>query len=87
MASKKLLLVTASQDTVTPVELAHYSITSALNDAGAKHLTSVVLDTDHMFLSKRIALTQLLVRWLRFGEPLLAHSLTHRPRDRTATRG
>ena len=65
LVDKKLLLVGAAQDTVSPIEQVHYPLTTALTEAGAKHLTSVILDTDHMFLTKRVALAQLVVKWLR----------------------
>lgn len=62
LAPKHLLLVGASSD---PLESRHLPLVKALRDAGCDHLTDVVLETDHMFLSKRNALARLLISWLR----------------------
>jgi hypothetical protein len=65
LINKKLLLVGASHDTVTPIESCHDLIVKALQDAGATRLTEVILDSDHLFLNTRIALARLVISWLR----------------------
>lgn len=65
LARKKMLLVGAAHDASTPVEYHHVPIAKALQAAGAASLTEVILDTDHLFLTKRVALARLVVSWLR----------------------
>jgi len=65
LAGKKLLLVGASKDVATPLASSHLPIKQALMRAGASHLTEVILDTDHLFLTKRIVLAQIVISWLR----------------------
>lgn len=65
LAGKKLLLIGASNDVATPLTSCHVPIAQALVNAGASHLTEVILDTDHLFLTKRIALAQTVISWLR----------------------
>jgi Prolyl oligopeptidase family len=65
LLDKKLLLVGADDDDMTPLVDCHLPIAAAFRKAGAQHLTEVVFETDHLFLTKRIALARLVVRWLR----------------------
>ena len=65
LLSKTLLLLGASNDLVTPLASAHVPIARAFREAGARNLTEVIMDTDHLFLSKRIALARLVISWLR----------------------
>src|SRR4051794_6686164 len=65
LVDKKLLLVAGSQDSITPVEYCHRPIVEGLENAGAAGLTEVVLDSDHFFLNKRVALARLVISWLR----------------------
>jgi uncharacterized protein len=62
---KKLLLVGAAYDTVTPIDYTVRPVVKALRDAGATRFTDVIMETDHMFLTKRIALARLVISWLR----------------------
>lgn len=65
LVPKHLLLIGAGRDETSPLDVAHRPIARALRAAGAQHLTEVILDTDHMILTKRKALARLLLRWLR----------------------
>jgi len=65
LASKHLLLIGASHDTVSPVEVCHKPIARALQAAKASHFTEVIFESNHRLLTKRIALARLLISWLR----------------------
>lgn len=65
LAGKKLLLVGATNDAATPLASCHVPIAQALVDAGSSHFTEVILDTDHLFLTTRIALARIVISWLR----------------------
>jgi dipeptidyl aminopeptidase/acylaminoacyl peptidase len=64
LASRAVLLVAGSRDAVTPPEVHHAPLVSALAEAGASRVRAVTLDTDHAFSDRRIALAHLLVDWL-----------------------
>lgn len=59
-----LLLVAGTRDTVVPIDDNHAPLARALDQAGAQNVTSVILDADHGFSDKRIALSRALVSWL-----------------------
>lgn len=65
LVEKNVLLVGASRDTVSPLETSHKPIAKAMRDAGVRAFDEVILDSDHTFLTKRIALAQLMIGWLR----------------------
>lgn len=65
LVEKNVLLVGASRDSVAPLETCHKPIAKAMRDAGMRALDEVILDSDHTFLTKRIALAQLMIGWLR----------------------
>lgn len=64
LAARPVLLVAGSRDAVTPASVHHDSLVAAFAAAGAKHTRSVVLDADHAFSDKRIALAHALVDWI-----------------------
>jgi hypothetical protein len=64
LATRPMLLVGGSRDTVTPPPLHHQPLVAAFNAAGAKQVTSVELDADHAFSDKRIALAHTVVTWI-----------------------
>ncbi len=64
LATRPVLLVAGTRDTVTPPPQHQQPLVAALNAAGAKQLTSVELDADHAFSDKRIALTRTVVEWI-----------------------
>ncbi|WP_340265753.1 alpha/beta hydrolase family protein [Sphingobium mellinum] len=65
LTDRHLLMVGASQDDMSPLTVCHKPNAAALREAGARHFSEVVLDTDHMFLTKRYTLARLLITWLR----------------------
>jgi hypothetical protein len=65
LIEKNILLVGAQFDLVSPIEANHKRIVQAFRDAGAKKFHEVVLASDHMFLSKRIALARVIIDWLQ----------------------
>ena len=65
MLSKTLLLVGGSRDEVAPVEKAHKPIARAFREAGSTRFSDVILEADHSFLQKRIALARLVISWLK----------------------
>lgn len=64
LADKPLLLVAGSRDAVTPIERHHAPLVAGLERAGARSLTTRVLDADHAYSPRRIALARELVDWL-----------------------
>ena len=64
LAPRPVLLVAGSRDAVTPASVHHDPLVAAFAAAGAKHTRSVVLDADHAFSDKRIALAHAVVEWI-----------------------
>jgi pimeloyl-ACP methyl ester carboxylesterase len=64
LASRAVLLVAGSRDTVVPPKAHHTPLVKAMQNAGAQDLTHVILDADHAFSDKRIALARTVVAWL-----------------------
>ena len=64
LATRPVLLVAGSRDAVTPASVHHDPLVAAFAAAGAKHTRSVVLDADHAFSDKRIALAHAVVEWI-----------------------
>jgi dienelactone hydrolase len=62
LATRRLLVVGATQDTEAPFEAHHLPLVASLRIA--EHLEEVVFDTDHTFSSHRIALARVVVSWL-----------------------
>lgn len=65
LVSKPVLLIGANRDVSAPIETSHVPIARAFRDAGATRFTDVIMETDHLFLTKRIALARLVISWLR----------------------
>ncbi|MBB4642807.1 alpha/beta hydrolase family protein [Rhizorhapis suberifaciens] len=65
LVNKNVLLVGALRDTVAPLDNCHRPIAKAMRDAGVQGFDEVILDSDHSFLTKRIALARLTIQWLR----------------------
>ena len=64
MADRSVLLVGGSRDaTVLPL-IHHAPIVEALQAAGCTGLTHTMLDADHCFSDKRIALARTVLGWL-----------------------
>ncbi len=64
LAGKRVLLVTGTRDEVTPTAQHHAPLLAALREAGAAHASEAVLDSDHAFSSRRIALARRVTGWL-----------------------
>lgn len=65
LLSKPVLLIGADRDTATPLATCHVPIAQAFREAKAQNFTEVIMETDHLFLTKRIALARLVISWLR----------------------
>ncbi|MEJ7935969.1 hypothetical protein WG907_17180 [Sphingobium sp. AN558] len=65
LVDKNVLLIGALNDRVATIETCHKPIAQAFRDAGVRVFDDVILDTDHSFLTKRIALARLIIGWLR----------------------
>lgn len=65
LAGKKVLLVGADRDIVTPISDCHRPIAAAIAAVETASFTEVILESDHSFLTKRIALSRLLISWLQ----------------------
>jgi dipeptidyl aminopeptidase/acylaminoacyl peptidase len=63
LSKHRLLLVAGTRDEVVPIEDNHRPLMAALGKAGGD-VTEVILDADHGYSDKRIALTRALVSWL-----------------------
>lgn len=64
LAGKPLLLIAGARDEVTARAVHHDPLVAALRDAGAEQWTERILDADHAFSPRRIALARTISRWL-----------------------
>lgn len=78
LVDRPVLLVAATRDEGLPLTDHHEPLVEAMEKAGARHLTAVVLESDHGFNDRRIALSRTILDWLdslpgapagRAGEP------------------
>lgn len=67
LAGRRLLLVAGDRDDGTPPPVHHTPLVYALERAGAKQLTHTMIDSDHSFNDRRIALAQTVADWLVVG--------------------
>lgn len=65
LVNTNVLLIGSSQNDSAYVTTSHPKIVEAMNKAGAKHFTSVILQADGYFLTARIELARLMVSWLK----------------------
>jgi len=65
LADRPVLLVAGARDRVTPPAQNHVPMQAALEAAGAARLRTRVLDADHAYSSRRIALARTVVDWLQ----------------------
>ncbi|MBU7014200.1 MAG: alpha/beta fold hydrolase [Theionarchaea archaeon] len=63
LARNPMLLIGGSRDEVAPVSVHHFPLARAIKGHPNK-LSSVILESDHLFLDKRIALTRTVLNWL-----------------------
>lgn len=64
LSAKPVLLVAGTRDTIAPPDQNHEPLARALKARDSGKLTEVVLESDHSFSDKRIALTRTLLAWL-----------------------
>ncbi len=64
LAGKPTLLIAGARDEVTPPALHHAPLVAAIAAEPGTALESQVLDADHAFADRRVALTRLVVGWL-----------------------
>ena len=65
LSRRRLLLIAGKRDTVVPLASDHQPLIEALKESGSKRVDELVLDTDHAFSSKRIALARAVIGWLQ----------------------
>ncbi|MGC1121578.1 MAG: alpha/beta fold hydrolase [Candidatus Methanofastidiosia archaeon] len=63
LSRNPLLLIGGSHDEVAPVSVHHFPLVRAVKEH-PNRLASVILESDHLFLDKRIALTRTVLNWL-----------------------
>jgi pimeloyl-ACP methyl ester carboxylesterase len=64
LATKSVLLIGGQRDSQAPMPENHIPLVTALEGQGAPNLKIVVLDADHAFSDKRVALTRAVLSWL-----------------------
>jgi pimeloyl-ACP methyl ester carboxylesterase len=64
LATKPLLLVAGSRDTVTPPALHQDPLVARLANEPDAKLQTALLDADHAFADRRVELSRLVLRWL-----------------------
>ena len=64
LEGKSLLLIGAEGDTILPLDQHHEPLVEALRETGHGDLTVEMLDSDHVFSSRRIALARIVIFWL-----------------------
>ncbi len=65
LKDRKLLLIAAARDDGVPPMTNHTPLVYALEKAGAQHLTHEILESDHAFADRRVAVAQLVLDWLQ----------------------
>ena len=69
LVDRSVLLVAASRDEDLPVDLHHVPLAQALEVGGASDLTQALIDSDHSYNDKRIALVRTILAWLERQRP------------------
>lgn len=64
LARRSVLLIGGQRDMVAPMSENHVPLVTALEGQRAPNLKTVVLDSDHAFSDKRVALTRAVLSWL-----------------------
>lgn len=64
LSAKSLLFISGSRDTVVPAKTQIEPLVNALKAQGATDLTYEIIESDHSFSDKRIALARSVVSWL-----------------------
>ena len=64
LGGRELLLIGGERDSVVPLAIHHHPLVQALKAADSSGLSEQVLDSDHAFSDRRIALARAVVSWL-----------------------
>jgi len=64
LAPKSILLIAAQRDQVAAIAQHHAPLVAALERLNPTRVTALVLDSDHNFSDKRVALTRAILSWL-----------------------
>ncbi|OLS24932.1 MAG: hypothetical protein HeimC3_18080 [Candidatus Heimdallarchaeota archaeon LC_3] len=64
LSNRHLLLVGGSKDTVVPISNHHKPLVEAFHSAQTTHIVEELLEADHAFSDKRIALIKIVLKWL-----------------------
>ena len=64
LSKKNLLIIGAKFDTTTPLDIHHKPLMNALKTTNIKNVKEVILETEHSFSDKRIALARIISEWL-----------------------
>ena len=65
LSQRQLLLIGGERDTIVPLATDHRPLVEALKAGGSERMDQLVLDTDHAFSGKRIALARAVIGWLQ----------------------
>jgi pimeloyl-ACP methyl ester carboxylesterase len=63
LSDRPILFVAGTRDKTVPIDTNHRPIFAAAQRAGNQEVTEVILDADHAFSDKRIALIRAVVGW------------------------
>lgn len=63
LVNKNVLLI--GQSNPEYVDTLHLPLVASMRNAGAKHFAQVILEGDDYFLTARIAMTRLVISWLK----------------------
>ncbi len=64
LSQRSVLLIGGSRDQVAPVNIHYTPLVQALQNCNARDLTHLILDADHAFSDKRVALARTILSWL-----------------------
>ncbi|MBV7272023.1 alpha/beta fold hydrolase [Clostridiaceae bacterium UIB06] len=64
LKSHSILMVAGSRDDTATIEEHHIALVDSLPKGKAANLKSIILDSDHSFSDKRIALSEVVLSWL-----------------------
>lgn len=64
LSEKNLLIIGAKFDTTAPLDIHHKPLMNALKTTNIKNVKEVILETEHSFSDKRIALARIISDWL-----------------------
>lgn len=65
LVGKNLLIIGAKFDTTAPLDIHHRPLVAALKQAESKNVKEIIIETEHSFSDKRIALARIISDWLK----------------------